>query len=42
MKKFNEFKSFKDLKSTALAAVVVAILLSPFWLIMVFNLINQI
>lgn len=42
MKKLNEFKSFKDLKATALAAVVVAILLSPFWLIMVFNLINQI
>ena len=42
MKKLNKFRSFKDVKSTALAAVVVAILLSPYWLIMVFNLINQI
>lgn len=40
MKNIKEFKSIKDLKSTALAAVVVAILLSPFWLIMVFNLIK--
>lgn len=42
MKNINEFKSIKDLKATALAAVVVAILLSPFWLIMLFNLIKQI
>lgn len=42
MKYLNEFKSFKDLKATALGGFIVGLILSPYWLIMLFKLINKI
>lgn len=41
MKDFNHFKDFKDLKATFYGAIVTAIILSPYWLIMIFKLMQN-
>ena len=41
MKKLNYFKDFKDLKATFFGAIITALILSPYWLIMIFKLIQN-